>query len=345
MMGHMKHYACPHCLTTKEVIAYGRRQQRLRYLCKHCGHTFTVNPCSPPTKQMMNDHLDGLSFRKLAVKYDCSPMTAWRICESELKKLPDNNQLTFNYCNQFSKILECDGKYVNVVQGDHDWVLLWGIDYFKHDIPIMYVAPSESYQAWSKYFFYFRILNQFPQLLLCDDNQNLKLAAKRNFPAVTIQTCTNHFKENIRRNLKVRSDSTYADFVKRLTNIIGIKLSDQVMRQRLLTLVKDYGADPVAMTELVNIQRYWPELTAYRLIGKAPLTTNMIEGLNSHLEARLFSLRSFQSIQHAKLWLNGYVLKTRFTTLTDCRGKFRRLNGKKRVELTQKSGIDLPSLF
>jgi hypothetical protein len=345
MMGHMKKYKCPRCLLTNEVINYGRRKKVLRYLCKRCNHHFSINPCFSPTKQILNDHLDGLSFRKLAIKYDVSPMKAWRICETSLKALPNNNQFTFNHCSQFGSVFEFDGKYFNVAEGNHDWVLLWGIDYFRHDIPVIYVAPSESYQSWSKFFFYFRIINHFPQLLLCDDNQNLKLAAKKNFPSVIIQTCTNHFKENIRRNLKVRSDPTYRDFTNRLQTIIGIKLSDEVMRQRLLTLVRNYHQDPLVISELINIERYWSELTAYRHIGKAPLTTNMIEGLNSHLEARLFSLRSFQSIHHAKLWLNGYVLKRRFTKHTDCKGKFRRLNGKSGVELTQKPGIDLPRLF
>lgn len=345
MMGHMKKYLCPHCSSSYQVIGYGRRNKVLRCFCKGCGHHFSVNPCYPPSKQILNDHLDGMSFRKLSIKYHISPMKAWRICEAKLKALPNNNQFTFNYCSQFSSVFEFDGKYFNVTHTNHDWVLLWGVDYFRHDIPVMWVAPSESYQAWSKFFFYFRIINHFPQLLLCDDNQNLKLAARKHFPAVTIQTCTNHFKENIRRNLKVRSETTYQNFVKRLTTIIGVKLSDEVMRQRLLSLVRDYQHDPVAMTELINIQRYWHELTAYRHIGKSPLTTNMIEGLNSHLEARLFSLRSFQSVQHAKLWLNGYVLRRRFTKFTDCKKKFKRLNGKSGVELTKKPGIELPILF
>lgn len=345
MMGHMKKYSCPRCRNTKAVINYGRRKKVLRYYCKHCSRHFSINPCFPPTKQILNDHLDGLSFRKLATKYGISPMKAWRICEVGLKALPSNNQFTFNYCNQFSSTFEFDGKYFNVAKSNHDWVLLWGVDYFRHDIPIMWVAPSESYQAWSKFFFYFRIINHFPQLLLCDDNQNLKQAARKNFPSVIIQTCTNHFKENIRRNLRVRSDPTYQDFAQKIKAIIGIKLSDETMKHRLLALVRDYSHNPLIMAELIHIERYWKELTAYRSIGRSPLTTNMIEGLNSHLEARLFSLRSFQSINHAKLWLNGYVLKRRFTKYTDCKGKFRRLNGKSGVELTQKPGIDLPILF
>lgn len=294
---------------------------------------------------MMLDHLDGLSFRKLAVKYQVSPMTAWRICMAELKKLPHNNQFTHRYCSQFGNTLVVDGKYFNVAHAAHDWVLLWGVDYFRHDIPVFLAAPSESYHSWSKYFFYHRLLSHHPELLVCDDNQNLKLAALKNFPQVKIQTCWNHFKENIRRDLKVRSESAYVPFMKRIEKVFSEKRPDQDMDRKLFALYREYHHDEIAVSILTRITKYRPELTAYRGWGSSPVTSNMMEGLNSHLEARLVSLRSFQSIIHAKLWLNGYVLKRRFTKYTDCKGKFRRLNGKRGIDQTKKPGIDLPSLF
>ena len=272
-------------------------------------------------------------------------MKAWRICEEELTKLPNNNQFTFSHCNQFSNTFVFDGKYFNVAREESDWVLLWGVDYFRHDIPIMFVAPSENYQAWSKFFFYFRIISHHPQLLVCDDNTNLKMAARKNFPHVKIQTCFNHFKENVRRTLKVRSEDTYKDFMQRIEAVLTDKLNDEIMNKKLSLIYHDYQHDVVSVSVLTNIARYKEELTGYRGIAGSPVTTNIIEGLNSHLEGRLHSLRSFQTVQYAKLWLNGYVLKRRFTKYTDCRGKFRSINGKTGVELTKKPGIDLPSFF
>jgi len=91
--------------------------------------------------------------------------------------------------------------------------------------------------------------------------------------------------------------------------------------------------------------RYKNELTAYRGIPQSPITSNIIEGMNAHLESRLVALRSFQSPTYARLWMNGYILKRRFTKYTDCKGKFKQLNGKTGVEMTKKSGIDIPSYF
>lgn len=341
----MKKYKCPVCVSTKNVVGFGRRGKSLRYRCNLCGRHFSVNPCFFSGKALLNDHLDGMSFRSLAVKHGISAMKAWRICREELKKLPTNNQFTFNYCSQFSNIFVADGKYFNVVGFKHGFCLLWGVDYFRHDIPIILVAPSESYQSWSKFFYYFRIINHYPELLVCDDNTNLKMAAKRNFPAVRIQTCFNHFKENMRRTLKARSDSTYKDFMARIEAVFSNKLSDQDMNKKLFSLYKDYRKDPLAISLLTNIEKNRPQITGYRGVPQSPLTTNIIEGLNSHLEARLTSLRSFQSTEHARLWINGYVLKRRFTKFTDCRGKFKTLNGKTGVEMTKKPNIDLPTFF
>jgi hypothetical protein len=341
----MKKYKCPKCKTTAHVVKFGYRKKVHRFFCKKCRKHFSFNPCFIDKKAVLNDHLDGLSFRKLALKYKFSPMKAWRVCQKELLKLPDNNKFTFNYCSRFSNVFVFDGKYFNVSSEERDWVLLWGFDYFRHDIPIFSLAPSENYQAWAKFFAYFRILNHYPKLVVCDDNTNLKLAARSLFPAVKIQTCFNHFKENIRRGLKVRSEDTYKPFVKRIESVLKDKLADQVFDRWLWALYRDYKHDPVCVAVLTNIQKYKTELTGYRNIPRAPVTTNLVEGLNSHLEARLFSLRSFQTIKYARLWINGYILKRRFTKFTDCKGKFKPLNGKRGVDLTKKPGTDLPSFF
>ena len=344
-MGHMKKYKCPRCLSTENVIKFGYRNKRHRFFCKQCHKHFSVNPHFWDKKAILSDHLDGLSFRKLGSKYKISPMKAWRICEEELKKLPNNNQFTFNYCNRFSNIYVFDGKYFNIADQENDWVLLWGLDYFRHDIPVFTIAPSENYHSWAKYFTYFRILNHYPQLVVCDDNTNLKMAARSSFPSVKIQTCFNHFKENIRRNLRVRSEDTYKEFMGSIEKIFDSKHNDEDLNKKLFILYQVYHNDPVCLSVLTNIEKYKSELLGYRNIPQAPITTNLIEGMNGHLESRLFALRSFQSVNYAKLWFNGYILKRRFTKFTDCRGKFRYLNGKTGVEMTKKERIILPPLF
>jgi len=345
----MKKFRCPVCLLTKNVVRQRKRGISIVYLCKLCKKYFSINTHWLDKKSILYDHLDGLSFRSLANKYKMSHMKIWRICHEELEKLPNNNQFTFNYCNRFSNIFVFDGKYFNVAESDHDWVLLWGFDYFRHDIPVFTIAPSENYQSWAKCFSYFRILNCYPELLVCDDNINLKMAARSRFPSCKIQTCYNHFKENIRRDLHVRSSvgKQYKNFMKRVESILDSsnKLSDETFNRWLWTLYRDFKGDSLCLQILTNIEKYKTELLAYRNIPQAPLTSNIIEGFNSHLEGRLQKLRSFQTVEHARLWFNGYILKRRQTKFTDCRGKFSYLRGKTGVQMTKKERVILPLYF
>lgn len=335
------------CQTTKSVIRKTKRGRSIRYFCKDCLKYFSINPHFLDKKSLLIDHLDGLSFRDLSRKHKVSPIKSWKICHEELKKLPGNNQFTFNYCEKFSHIMVVDGKYFNVVneRDNPNWILLWSFDYFRHDIPVIDIVPSESYNAWARFFTYFRVINHYPQLLICDDNTNLKMAAYAKFPGVKIQTCHNHFKENIRRDLKVRSEDKYKDLMRRIEAVLGHKLNNIDMNRRLFALYRDYRQDPVAVSVLTNIQKYNKELTAYRGIHQAPITTNIIEGMNGHIEQRLKSICSFQSVEYARLWFNGLILKRRLTKFTDAKGKFRFMNGKTGVSQTKKDRIDIPPYF
>ena len=69
-----------------------------------------------------------------------------------------------------------------------------------------------------------------------------------------------------------------------------------------------------------------------------------MECFNSHLESRLKSIH-FEDFEHAKLWLNGYVLKRRHTRYTSCKGKFRKFNGIKPIELSKKKDAVLIDVF
>ena len=151
-MGYMRRYKCPVCCSTSSVIRHTKRGKSIRFKCKKCVKYFSIKTIHADKKALLNDHLDGLSFRKLATKYRLSPMTAWRLCEEALQKLPDNNQFTFKYTSRFSNIFVFDGKYFTVKGFQYGYVLLWGIDYFRHDIPVFTLAPSENYHAWAKCF-------------------------------------------------------------------------------------------------------------------------------------------------------------------------------------------------
>lgn len=67
-----------------------------------------------------------------------------------------------------------------------------------------------------------------------------------------------------------------------------------------------------------------------------PRTTNLIEGWNSTtMELRISSIRGFKKEKHARNYINAMILKYRFHKFTDCKGKFKNLNGKAPLEAAQ----------
>ena len=100
------------------------------------------------------------------------------------------------------------------------------------------------------------------------------MAARKHFPAVKIQTCYNHFKENIRRELNVRSDPTYRYISVAIDNILSHRQPMWMFNERFQRLYDKYSSNPVAQQVLTNVQKNKTELLAYKWIRKSPYTNN-----------------------------------------------------------------------
>jgi len=235
-----------------------------------------------------------------------------------------------------------DGKFVKVKGYDSKIPLLWGLDYLSHDIPVFELTTSESYEAWLRYFGYLKSIHYPMKIVVCDDNKNIKLAAQFMFPNVLIQTCHNHFLENVRKDLHVRTEDKYKPFVNDLKqNLFKHKITREDFQNKAFKLFKKYQDNQVALSYILRIQDSIQELTAASLVKRAPTTTNIIESYNSHLQARLKSIKGFESFGSAKKWLNAYILERRFRPFTDCCKKFSYLNGKTSISRTIKKDSSL----
>ena len=254
--------------------------------------------------------------------------------------MPHNNDITKQFCDRFCGILVVDGKYIAVKGYERKIPLLWGLDYLSHDIPVYRFAPSESYQAWLKYFGYLKTIKYPLKMVVCDDNENIRRAARYIFPNVLVQLCQNHFLENIRRELHSRTDDKYKPFIAELKReLFSSKIMIETFRKRSYKLFKKYVKDEKIVKQLLKINEYTQELTAANYLRKAPRTTNIIESFNSHLQGRLKTIKGFESFQSADKWINAYILRRRLKKFTDCCNKFRYLNGKTSLSRTCKRGF------
>ena len=93
--------------------------------------------------------------------------------------------------------------------------------------------------------------------------------------------------------------------------------------------IKDRYKDYYEKREWITACIIHPELNI-------PRTTNLIEGWNSTtIEMRISSIRGFKKEEYARNYINAIILKYRFHKFTDCKKKFKELNGKSPLEISQ----------
>lgn len=274
-----------------------------------------------------------MSFRNLGETLGINASTVYRQIKPLFDSLPHCADLSRGNDKHYCGILLVDGKYVHV-KGYKDKIpVIYGIDYLTHDIVHFIVSRGENYQTSLSFFQSLRLLGYPLKALICDDNQNFQLACRKTYPKAVIQICHNHYKETIRKLLFVRSEPTYRPFMFEIETLFSRRMSSFEFFTIARKILLKYGSDPKCQGVLLDIEKRKEVLLAYMHEKPIPRTTNLIECFNSHLEARLKSLKGFESIHHAGTWFNAYFIRRRLKPFTDCQGQFQHLNGKCSLEM------------
>lgn len=290
-----------------------------------------------------------MPFRKLGDERKLSTAQTFARVEAELNQLPDNNQLTKNCCNPalFCGTLIIDGKHVKARGFDKKIPFIYCLDYLPHDIVADVLSPAEDTLTFLKLFRHLRDCNYPMQIVVGDDNPAIKQALNQVFPGTPFQLCHNHYLQNIKERLGIGKDEKYLQF------FFDLKASvfdpcfekDEQVTGNLREVWRRYAvSDESIKGLLMEIHARRSELFAYLKVKGCPKTSNLIELFNSHLEARLKSIKGFKSIEGAGRWLNGCVIRRRTKTFTDCKGKFKYLNGHCSLELTCHTWPELPGV-
>lgn len=340
-----KNPRCPKC--GEKSWRKGKRRKKIKFQCQSCKHWFQINRVKPQinSSQLLLQHLDGTSFRSLANQHKISVGSAYNYCSNALEKLPTCIDVTRWYCQKFQGVLLVDGKYVRVKQYDRKIPVIYGVDYQTHDIPHYRLSLAEDYTTCEKFFSSLKLTNYTLQAVVCDDNVNIYNAARYVYPKTAIQLCHVHFLRNMKNLLDLDNNQKHQLFIQLLSKLLVEKRSKDDFEKKASNLMIEFSSDEVCSDILIELAKKQTLLQGYLQHRGTPTTTNLIESLNSHLESRVRPLKGFESFQHADLWLNGYFLRRRTRKFTDCSNKFRRLNGRTSLEITQKPGIDLPTYF
>lgn len=292
-------------------------------------------------------HIDGIPFRKLGNEHGMSGVQAYNRVFAELKLLPDNLFLTQQYCEYLSGILVIDGKYVKVRGHKQKIPFIYAIDYETHDILFGILTPAEDEGSFLKIFQTLKTLNYPLTVVVADDRTSLPLAMKQVYPDVPLQLCLNHYVENIRQQLHIRTDLTHRHFFSELKKCVFDEYKDDEKLNEALrhVWIEHCKNIPLRQAIVLQIDKRRKELFVYKTIPNCPNNTNLIELFNSHFNARLRSLKGFKNKHHADLWLNGLLLRRRTKPFTDCGSKFKHLNGKCSLQMSMKKQAVWPEIL
>lgn len=297
---------------------------------------------------LWTSYVDGIPFRKLADHHDSSPAKIFRLVEEEMRGLPENTWLSREFCNRWSGRLVVDGKYVAVKGYDRKIPFIYCVDFLTHDIPVGILAPSENEWAFTELFNLLHTIRYPLQIVICDDASALKPALHRVYPSVPIQLCHNHYLENIRQLLRIRTEEKYRAFFAELKGAFHPKNHFHKRNAWLRSIFLRYARqDPVLEGILADVHERYDMLFAFsaNFMRHCPHTTNIIESYNSHLQGRLKSVKGFQSFSSANCFLNAWILRRRTKTFTDCEKPFTHLNGHAPIEQSLKKGADVASVL
>lgn len=290
--------------------------------------------------------MDGIPLRKLADEVGRSAAQVHNQIKAEMNALPENTHLSLQYGLRWSGRLCIDGKYVKVKGYAKKIPFVYAIDYLTHDIPVGILTFSEDENSFLKLFRLLKTCKYPLQIAICDEAQGLDKALKRYFPNARIQRCQVHYLENLRQRLNVRTDSTYGRFFSQLYG--AFNASHHPMKRSFLLerMFREHRHDHTTQQILLEINSRFRELFAFNYrMQKCPNTNNLIESFNSHLQARLKSIKGFEKYTSAQRWLNAWMIRRRTKPFTDCEEPFKHLNGRCSLEIVLKPGMEFPSIL
>jgi len=266
---------------------------------------------------------------------------------NELALLPNSLEITRQYCVYSSGILIMDGKYIKVRGYKQKIPFIYGIDYETHDILFGMLVPAEDEKSLLTFFQTLKTLNYPLRVVVADDRTSLPLALKQVYPNIPLQLCLNHYLENIRQQLHVRTDQTHSHFFNSLKkHVFDEYENDKQLNAALHHMLNERCENiPLRQVIVLQINKRRKELFAYTSIPNCPNNTNLIELFNSHFNTRLKSLKGFKNRQHAELWLNGLLVRRRTKPFTDCGTKFKHLNGKSSLQMSIKKQAVWPEIL
>jgi len=113
----------------------------------------------------------------------------------------------------------------------------------------------------------------------------------RVYPEAKIQLCHNHYFENLRQYLSIRTEEKFQPFFYELKEAFKTKHHPKKRQALLAHITYKFRNNQTILGIMVDIEKRSDELFAYKQIKGCPSTNNIIESYNSHLNGRLKTIK------------------------------------------------------
>ena len=302
-----------------------------------------------PKSKLLGSYLAGPSIRNIAAERGEKKSAVAEHLKRELASLPKNEDITKAYCTRFGGVLNVDGVYVRVRGMEKKIPFIFGIDFITHDIPAGILDFAESEPAFLRLF---RILKEigYPlRYVVSDETPALKPALVRVFPEAEVQLCQIHVLRNIRKELHItKKDVTHLPFLRSVQNLFSLAGED-ARRSFWDTMARSATISDREWEILRRIRSRWEDLFRYESIRKegvaCPRDNNLSEAYNNHFQARMGTIKGFETISSCERFVNAWMIRRRFTPFRACGVHFKHLNGHTSFSKSRNPDLPYPNIL
>ena len=313
----------------------------MRYRCRE-GHCFSVD--FRPKPRLLGSYLAGPSIRNIAAERGEKKSAVAEHLQRELESLPKNELVTRNYCTRFGGVLNVDGVYVRVRGMEKKIPFIFGIDFITHDIPAGIVDVAESDAAFLRLFRILKDIGYPLRYVVCDEALAVKPALARVFPDANVQLCHVHVLRNIRKELHItKKDTAHLPFLHRVQNLFSLA-GEEARRNAWEEMARSATMSASEWEIARRLRSRWDDLFRFESIRKeglaCPRDNNLSEAYNNHFQARMGTIKGFESISSCERFVNAWMVRRRFTPFRACGEHFKHLNG--HTSFSKSRNPDLP---
>jgi len=315
------------------AVKRGTRRRKQIFFCENCLKYFSrpFKRTNSNLKQILKDHLDGLSFRKLVSRYDLNRNKICGIVNHQTDNLKNNLELTrlFKYQLNYSGNLVLDGKCIPVKEGCGDdavipgkiplsrkrkrigkaLVIIWGSDYATHDLPHFELDKSENGDAFDNFFRSLKSIGYPLKSLTIDDKKEMSRAAKRHFANCVIQLCNRHYMIKITNllgidSIKIRINSKQ----KKIDKFFQDKESTFIPRTRKYAITQMIKLTNEVADEVADLEYKYELLIDFQNIiysiiyaDTYKIAQYRIRSLEKYFWPKRFAMKEYYSRKHIQL--------------------------------------------